>query len=61
MAKIEVDQNKCIGCGHCQQICPASFKLDGGKAHPIKEEVDKVTCEKEAEESCPVDAISVSE
>jgi ferredoxin len=61
MAKIEVDPNKCIGCGTCAAICPASFELKDGKAHPKKAEVEKISCEKQAEEACPVDAIKVSE
>ncbi len=58
--KIAVDQEKCIGCGACAATCPASFKLENGKAHPIKPEVEELTCEKEAEAGCPVGAISVS-
>jgi ferredoxin len=57
--KIKVDANKCIGCGACVSTCPKAFKLQDGKAVPVKESVDKVTCEKEAESMCPVGAISV--
>ena len=60
MHKISVDKDKCIGCGACVVICPKSFDLKDGKAFPIKLEVEKITCEKEAEAGCPVDAISVS-
>ena len=59
MPTIKVDEQKCIGCGACVSICSKSFEMKNGKAHPKKTEVDKVTCEKEAEESCPVNAISV--
>ena len=59
--KIEVDETKCIGCGACEAVCPSTFKLEGGKAHVLKKSVDKVTCEKDAEEGCPVRAISVKE
>lgn len=55
--KITVDQNKCIGCGACAATCPGSFKIKNGKAHVIKAEVEKLTCEKEVQ--CPVDAISI--
>ena len=58
--KIVVDQGKCIGCGACEATCPGSFKLTDGKANPIKGEVEKLTCEKDAEVGCPVGAISVS-
>lgn len=57
MAKIKIDTNKCIGCGSCAAICPASFEMKDGKAHAKKTEVKKLTCEKEAAESCPVEAI----
>jgi ferredoxin len=57
--KIVVDQNKCIGCGACAATCK-SFTMSGGKAKPVKGEVDTLTCEKDAEAGCPVDAISVS-
>ena len=60
MAKIKVDQEKCIGCGSCTSICPKSFELKDGKAHPKSEEVDEITCEKQAEAACPVNAINVS-
>lgn len=60
MAKISVDQNKCIGCGACEATCPTSFKLKDGKAHPVKATVDSITCEKEAEAGCPVGAIKVA-
>jgi ferredoxin len=59
MAKISVDKNTCIGCGSCEAICPKSFKLVSGKAKPINSNVEKLTCEKEAESSCPVGAIKV--
>jgi len=59
MPKISVDQEKCIGCGSCAAICPKSFEMVDGKAHAKKADVKKITCEKEAADSCPVDAISI--
>jgi len=58
--RIVVDQDKCIGCGACEATCPSSFELTDGKAHPIKAEVEKISCESDAEAGCPVAAISVS-
>ena len=58
--KVSVDQNTCIGCGACVATCPENFKMKEGKAHAIKGEVEKLTCEKDAEAGCPVDAISVN-
>ena len=57
---ITIDQGKCIGCGACSATCPGSFEMTEGKAHPIKAEVEKLTCEKDAEAGCPVAAIIVS-
>ena len=57
--KITVNQDKCIGCGACEATCPGSFKMVNGKAKAVKATVEEITCEKDAESSCPVDAISV--
>ncbi len=59
MAKIIVNQDTCIGCAACVAACPKSFEMFEGKARPIKSEVKKITCEKEAVEICPVQAISI--
>ena len=60
--KIKVNQEICIGCGICTSICPDSFEINGDKAYPKKELVDNLDGgEKEAEESCPTQAISIEE
>lgn len=56
--KISVSK-ECIGCGSCASICE-NFEMKGGKAHPKKSEVEKITCEKEAAAACPVNAIKIS-
>jgi ferredoxin len=61
MAKISVDKKLCIGCGACVSICPGSFEMKDGKSVAKKAKVDKITCEKEAADSCPVGAISIEE
>lgn len=51
----------CIGCGACEGICAEVFEMrDDAKAHVIKDPVPKDLEESaiEAEESCPVEAIS---
>jgi len=58
MAKVSVDKNKCIGCGACVAICEKTFVLSGGKVK-VKAQPKSITCEKEAADSCPVEAISV--
>ena len=57
-----VDKDTCIGCGLCPSICPDVFEVDDdGKAVaktnpvPAGHEDDA----KDAESSCPVNAISV--
>ena len=59
--KFKVDQELCIGCAACEGVCPQVFEMrDDDKAHVI---IDTVSAELEesaleAEESCPVEAIS---
>ncbi len=57
MAKVELDENKCIGCGTCVALCPANFEMSGAKAK-VKSAEDS-GCAKQAAENCPVSAISV--
>lgn len=58
--KVEVDAEKCIGCGVCTSC--DNFELgDDGKAHPKQAEVEEVGCNQEAAENCPEDAIKVTE
>ena len=60
--KAKVDQETCIGCGVCPSVCPEVFEMkDDGKSHVIADPVpDGVEdSAKEAEESCPVEAIEV--
>ncbi len=58
--KAVVDQDICIGCGMCVDICPEIFKYnDEYKSESILEEVPedlKIRAE-EATEACPVEAI----
>ena len=56
MAKMKVDQNKCIGCGACAATCSKSFEMKDGKAS-VKGEAD---CAKDAATGCLVGAISVA-
>lgn len=59
--KAIVDQELCIGCGLCCDICPEVFHMnDDGLAESVGEvpegQEEKV---REAAESCPVDAIKL--
>jgi ferredoxin len=59
-----VDEDLCIGCGSCEEICPDVFEVgDDGFSHVIAADAaaacaDSGCCEEAAEE-CPVSAISL--
>lgn len=68
--KAFVDKDACISCGLCPSLCPEVFEMqEDGKAgvcdngnegvtkNVVTEEL--LSSAKEAEEACPVDAISV--
>ncbi|HBC95252.1 MAG TPA: ferredoxin [Clostridium sp.] len=60
--KAVVDKDVCVGCGLCPSTCPEVFKMDDdGKAVAITGEVPEEVQDsaKEAEENCPVSAITV--
>lgn len=59
--KVIVDQELCIGCGACANLCPKVFSLqDDGKSQVIDE--TGMGCDVDvAANSCPVGAIKVSE
>lgn len=68
MAKIQLEREKCIGCGSCQALCPKYFELqDDGKSHikdAVKQDVeeletDKLECAESAAEACPAQCIHI--
>jgi ferredoxin len=63
MAKnVQVDQELCIGCGACVNLCPEVFELqDDGKSRVIVENLCKGCDYEIAVNSCPVGAIKVEE
>lgn len=56
---IVIDQDECIGCESCVELCPDVFEMDedGEKAVVIAED-STAACVDEAIETCPVEAIS---
>jgi len=63
MSKPIVNQETCIGCGTCESICPAVFKIDGGGKAQVQAadyEANKSAIQ-ESIDSCPVAAISWGE
>jgi ferredoxin len=58
--KIEQDHEACIGCQACVNICSENWAMgDDGKAKPKKTELDDISCNQEAADSCPVSCIKV--
>ena len=61
MTKINLDQNKCIGCNTCVLMDPETFEMDTTtyKAK-VKKQPEAVTDTiKSAVEACPVGAITI--
>ena len=61
MVKATVDRHTCIGCGICESLCPEVFELDEDVISTVIVEVipqQFEICTKEAEEECPVSAIT---
>ena len=58
MAKLEVDENLCTGCGVCSNTCPECFELgDDFKSHVKREECADCNLE-DIVADCPMGAIS---
>jgi NAD-dependent dihydropyrimidine dehydrogenase PreA subunit len=60
MYKIEVDQEKCIGCEECIEICPVDvYEMQNEKSVPVNAE-ECIGCES-CVEVCEQEAITVTE
>lgn len=60
--KAIVDQDTCIGCELCANICPDVFHMeDDGKSHAIEDQISEELegDAQEARDSCPVAAIDI--
>jgi len=69
--KIIHERQKCIGCGSCTALCPKYWEMaEDGKVHLLnsktnpktgndEREVEKIECNKEAAEACPVEIIHI--
>jgi ferredoxin len=57
--KVFIDEEECIGCGTCEEICPEVFKLneETDKAEVISQEGAPEDKMEEAIEACPVECI----
>ena len=58
--KVSVDPDLCTACGLCVDSCPEIFELGEDVAEVIVDTVpeDQEDCVLDAEESCPVEAIT---
>jgi len=59
-----VDEDLCIGCGACEDVCPEVFQLgEDGMAKVITPKADEELfgCVRDAISSCPVEAITIAE
>ncbi len=58
--KVVIDEECCIGCGSCAELCPEVFEMDeeAEKAYVIMPEGGNEECKEEAITACPVECIS---
>jgi len=63
MKQVNIDEDECIGCEACVELCPDIFAFDGdrGKAYVVTPEGGKEECIEDAIASCPVSCISNEE
>jgi ferredoxin len=60
MKQVKIEQDECIGCEACVELCPDIFAFDDkqGKAYVTTPEGGNQACIEEAVASCPVSCIS---
>lgn len=58
--RVYLDEDCCVGCGTCAELCPEVFEMDEEteKARLIKAEGGNEACIEEAIASCPEECIS---
>jgi len=63
MKQVVIDQEECIGCGACVELCPDIFALDEdeNKAYVTTPEGGDEACIDEAIASCPTSCITNDE
>ncbi len=63
MKEVQIDQEECIGCETCVELCPEVFAFDAdlSKAYVSTPEGGDQQCIEEAITSCPVNCITNEE
>ncbi|GGM53411.1 hypothetical protein GCM10012275_25530 [Longimycelium tulufanense] len=59
--QVEVDRDACIGSGMCVGTAPDAFDLVEGRSQPLAERIEPDEQVLAAAESCPVEAIRVTD
>lgn len=62
--KASVDQDGCISCGLCIEVCPEVFSYnEDGVSQPIEDDIpeDALDRAEEARDGCPVSVIDLFE
>lgn len=56
---VSVDEDECIACGRCEEICPAVFEVGDVSKVKRQPKAEEEACAEEAADSCPATAISL--
>ncbi|MFE9652071.1 ferredoxin [Micromonospora sp. NPDC006431] len=59
--RLHVDPSRCIGSGICAGVAPQHFVLVDGLSRPLAERIVPADAVLDAAESCPMEAIVVSD
>lgn len=59
MAKVKVDEEKCVGCGLCVNACPDCFELNDAGIAIVKQSECESCDVNDVASQCPVEAIIV--
>lgn len=61
MKRPVIDEERCVACGNCEEICPEVFQVENVSQVIADDFRDLEGCIEAAVENCPEDAISVEE